>query len=723
MANNWGRKETLVFPPHVPIYTYSAIATALLLSLLFGWEHLRFGTTPLEKAYNGAYLRASIGSIFKAHGSYSLVYLGGPKVQPRRAVPVDFEEGETVFPDGHRVPVQLSALPLSQGFRGFYNGRPETFTDAAMSRWLRGAIFERDSLLGSYSVSFAWCGVCLVALLCLSIPADMKRFRMMKYGRLLRGPILLTPEQFARKEQGDGIGFQTTEMGKLMRIPAKKEAQHFQIMGDTGVGKTQLITQILVQIAKRGDSAVVYDPASEYVQRFYNESRGDVILNPLDARCPYWGPAQEMESNAEADAIAASLYQPTTDAKDEFFHSTPAQIFAHLLRYGPTPHQLADWLASDEELLAKVEGTEMAFYIDRNAGPQRAGVLSSLGLVAKSFRLLPKKTEAKGTWNARSWSKTREGWVFITSRPPERDTLRPLHSLWIDLLVMRLLTEPKPNQKQVWSVIDELASLQRLPQLHTAITENRKSKNPMVLGFQGKAQLEVIYGHLAEVMLSQPATRIFMKTAEPKAADWISEAIGKVEIERVRETKYDGSKHGRNYSLDRQIEPLIMSSEITGLDDRHAFLKLGNNAARFDFDYLDLPKPTPGFVKRGGADGELSFDPDTLEPRRPAGKTAPAAGTAPAAPAPPPPATPAVQITEQTTAKATQDGEVGTEETEHRKRRSKRKKITSSGVEPEAERVPEVIEAECLQGDNDHRKDLIDEKHAHQLQHHELSRM
>jgi type IV secretory pathway TraG/TraD family ATPase VirD4 len=46
-------------------------------------------------------------------------------------------------------------------------------------------------------------------------------------------------------------------------------------------------------------------------------------------------------------------------------------------------------------------------------------------------------------------------------------------------------------------------------QLHTAITENRKSKNPLVLGFQGKAQLEVIYGHLAEVMLSQPATKIF----------------------------------------------------------------------------------------------------------------------------------------------------------------------------------------------------------------------
>ncbi len=322
------------------------------------------------------------------------------------------------------------------------------------------------------------------------------------------------------------------------------------------------------------------------------------------------------ESNAEADAIAASLYQPATAEKDEFFHQTPAQIFAHLLKLGPTPHQLAEWMASDTELMKRVEGTEMAFYIDRKAGPQRAGVLSSLGLVAKSFRLLPEKSEGRPVWNARTWAKERKGWIFITSRPPERETLRPLHSLWIDLLVMRLLTMPQPGQKPVWFVIDELASLQKLPQLHTAITENRKSKNPIVLGFQGKSQLEVIYGHLAEVILSQPATKIFMKTAEPKAAEWISEAIGKVEIERLKETKFDGSRSGKNFTVDRQVEPLVMGSEISGLDDRHAYLKLGNAVARFAFDYLDLPTPTPGFVPRAAADGGLSFDPDTLEPRR-----------------------------------------------------------------------------------------------------------
>jgi hypothetical protein len=147
-------------------------------------------------------------------------------------------------------------------------------------------------------------------------------------------------------------------------------------------------------------------------------------------------------------------------------------------------------------------------------------------------------------------------------------------------------------------VLDELASLQRLPQLHTAITENRKSRNPIVLGFQGKAQLEVVYGHLAEVMLSQPATKIFLKTTEPNAAEWVSRAIGKVEIERMKETHFDGSRSGRNFSLDRQTEPLVLDSEISGLDNLHAFMKYGNYVARFSFPVLQMPATQQKFLER-----------------------------------------------------------------------------------------------------------------------------
>jgi type IV secretory pathway TraG/TraD family ATPase VirD4 len=236
--------------------------------------------------------------------------------------------------------------------------------------------------------------------------------------------------------------------------------------------------------------------------------------------------------------------------------------------------------------------------------------------------MLPPKEKAARSWSATEWSEKRQGWIFITSKPSEREALRPLHSLWIDLLVLRLLNEPKGNQRPVWFVLDELASLQRLPQLHTAITENRKSRNPLVLGFQGKAQLEVIYGHMAEVMLSQPATKVFLKTTEPKAAEWVSNAIGKVEIERIRETHYDGTRSGKNFSLDRQVEPLVLDSEISGLANKRAFLKLGNHVARFSFAYSDIPASTLAFVPRPIEDDDLGFDPKTLE-KKPAKSVSP----------------------------------------------------------------------------------------------------
>jgi type IV secretory pathway TraG/TraD family ATPase VirD4 len=594
--------------------SYLAVAAALLLTCLLLWQRVRFAMPPLEQAYIGDYMRARAGTTFHLNNSYQLVFLGGGKAKPRLAFPFDFTAGNMTLPSGKTAPFALAELARAEGYKFPFRAPARKYTDASMYRWLHNIVFDHKGLLALFAARLIGGGVILIALLAWAVPQDIKRFRQMKYGRVLRGPVMLTPRQFNRVAKGEGVGFVTTESRRMMRIPRRKEAQHFQIMGDTGVGKSQLIMQILRQIRDRKESAIIYDPACEYIQRFFDKDRGDIILNPLDDRCPYWGPAQEMESNVEADAIAASLYQRKTDVIDEFFHDTPAQIFAHLLKLGPTPHQLAAWMASDTELLNRVQGTEMAFYIDRKAGPQRAGVLSSLGLVAKGLRLLPEKDENRPLWTARTWAKTRQGWIFITSHTEVRDALRPLQSLWIDLLVMRLLTAPQPGQRPVWFVIDELASLQKLPQLHTAITESRKSRNPLVLGFQGKAQLEVTYGHLAEVMLSQPATKIFMKTAEPKAAEWISEAIGKVEIERLKETKFDGSRSGKNFTVERQIEPLVMGSEISGLDDRHAYLKLGNHVARFAFDYLDLPTPTDSFIPRKTADGGLAFDPDTLKP-------------------------------------------------------------------------------------------------------------
>src|SRR6202000_2446147 len=113
-----------------------------------------------------------------------------------------------------------------------------------------------------------------VILLPFAVGKDVDRQKQLKYGRRLKGPELLTPQQFNKVVRGDGIGFKTDEMKDMIRIPAKAEAQHMQFIGDTGAGKSALMFQVLRQVRSRGDAAIIYDPAREFVKRFYDPARG-----------------------------------------------------------------------------------------------------------------------------------------------------------------------------------------------------------------------------------------------------------------------------------------------------------------------------------------------------------------------------------------------------------------------------------------------------------------
>ena len=594
----FGRKETIIWPPHKPIYTLGAMFLAVIATGFFVYIRFALALTPLERFYLPTYIKTSIAPTFRSSGKYQMLLIGDGGRHAWYAREEDVQAGSTEQVNTKPLPLALSDAARRRGVKFLYRSVPLVFQNTELNKYLKQQIYDGQNLTEIFGWPMIFGALFLVGQLPFSIPKDIRRRKEMKYGRRLKGPILVTPKQFNKAIRGMGIGLKVDRCSELLRVPLRAEDQHFEIIGDTGSGKTTIILQMLRQIQTRGHSAILYDPACEFIERFYDSSRGDIVLNPLDRRCPYWGPSEELVRRAEARTIAASLFQPTNDKKGEFFTESPQKIFAHLLLDLPSPQQLVEWMSHPEEIDRRVRHTELASLIDPSAPQQRSGVLGSLSLIADSFRLLPKKEDAKTEWTAREWSKERKGWIFITSQPAEREALRPLHSLWIDMLVLRLLSAPKPEQHPVWFVLDELASLQKLPQLHTAITENRKSRNPIVLGFQGKAQLEVIYGHLAEVMLSQPATKIFLKTTEPNAAEWVSRAIGKVEIERMKETHFDGSRTGRNFALDRQTEPLVLDSEISGLENLHAYLKHGNYVARFSFSVLDVPATKPNFIER-----------------------------------------------------------------------------------------------------------------------------
>jgi type IV secretory pathway TraG/TraD family ATPase VirD4 len=599
MSGLWGRGEYQGWPTRWPVSTFGAFLIAFAVGVgIFVYQNTVVWT-PLQRWYWNQYLGSEV---FPTRGDqtshYRVLAKLDRKNQARLAVDADVVPG----PMQGR---QLIPFTLSQQAR--QAGATElavnavSYTSQHMHSLLAEWIYNKqspDDLLGP--AFYGGLGTFVLGLI-LAIPRDRERARIVQHGRRLKGPQMVTVKEFNQWSGASGIGFATTKKKETLSIPRSFESSHVMIMGDSGAGKSVLQRQLLMQITVRQETAIVYDPALEYTPQFFNPERGDLILNPLDVRCPYWSPCDEVIHEAEALTLATSLF-PDKPRENTFFVEGPRKIFAHLLTLKPTPEKLVWWMSHEEELDRLLKGTELAAFIYRGAGPQRGGVLGALNMVADSLKLLPKQSETKQRWATEEWARRKSGWLFLTSTPRFRERLLPLMSLWLDTLVLRLMNQGDPAMRHAWFVLDELASLQKLPQLHTALTENRKSGNPVVIGFQGRSQLELIYGHQAEAMLSQPATKIFLHTSEPRAAKWISDTIGEVEIERLKETvntgRFFASARSKSYHTERRVEALVLPSEISGLSRLHALVKVDNLVVPFSFPYLVLQKIQPGFVPR-----------------------------------------------------------------------------------------------------------------------------
>ena len=221
MATQWGRKETVIWPPQVPIYTIGTLilAVPILMSLLFGL----YLTKPfLARNYTGDYLKSAAGSEFKLHNSFRLIYLISGKRAPRVAQPEDFVPGTTRLPNGKEISVQLSPEATAQGYRSFARGPERKIADEPLYEWFRAAIFGGDDVLSAYGPALIEAGGIVLFLFCFAVPWDFKRGKRMKYGRLLRGPVMSAPKQFNEILKGEGLGIPTDEKGDLalrMHIP------------------------------------------------------------------------------------------------------------------------------------------------------------------------------------------------------------------------------------------------------------------------------------------------------------------------------------------------------------------------------------------------------------------------------------------------------------------------------------------------------------------------
>ncbi|MBF5059074.1 helicase HerA-like domain-containing protein [Candidatus Neptunochlamydia vexilliferae] len=383
---------------------------------------------------------------------------------------------------------------------------------------------------------------------------------------------------------------------KMGSIPLLKnsETQHMLICGATGTGKTNALRQLISQIRKRGERAVIIDTTGDFVTRFYHEEK-DILFNPYDPRSKTWHPWCECQHDYQFKQLVSSLIPKNTHAYDDFFpEAARAVIFEMLMKHHHLEHHDIEGFVQDlltksvSELYQDLKDTEARIYVDPEG--ERTAV-SIRATIANSIRHLTTLKNSPDPFSIREWILSEKtNMLFLSCQPEQREALNVLMSVWLSTAfnAMRARTP-----KKTWFIIDELHSLQKLEYLEETLAELRKYGGAIVLATQNISQLDKIYGHHgAKIILDQCATKVSFRQSDLEIAKRMSGFFGQREFQETREGLSYGAhqmRDGVNLSNLEKTKATVTPTEILNLPDLEAFIKLPGNypALKTKFFYKD----------------------------------------------------------------------------------------------------------------------------------------
>lgn len=434
--------------------------------------------------------------------------------------------------------------------------------------------------------------------------------------------------------------------------PVGNETIHTIVTGASGTGKTVLITDLIDQIRKNGDRAIIYDRMGTFVSRFYNGEeidglirrtqddpnitpdrkeelyrqfnlKRDIILNPLDSRAPYWSIFNEARDKIDFDNIASALIPEKASNIDTFWNEAARTMFSSVANKmkesgNISNKELTNVLLKNRltEAAKLAMGTEAQSIIDE-ANPKTAlSVMAMLATNLKSLTVLRDqkiKTDENGevkeeeeAFSIRKWiqGEEQEGFLFVSSRADRHETLKPLISTWLDIAINSLLSLKQSTNRKIWIIIDELPSLHYLPNLQTGLAEARQFGGCFVLSMQLMAQLEAIYGtQKARATSGLCRNRVILNTPDEDTAKWCSDNLGRAEIKEVKESQsfgHNDMKDGVSINTQDIQRNIVLSTEIMQLGNLNAYIKFGGDfpIALSKFEYRKFCEVADGYIER-----------------------------------------------------------------------------------------------------------------------------
>ncbi|NRA73722.1 MAG: type IV secretion system DNA-binding domain-containing protein [Rickettsiales bacterium] len=427
------------------------------------------------------------------------------------------------------------------------------------------------------------------------------RGKTLKRNKNLRGSFLISIRQLKRSIRKHNKRFKDYKPCEIVGIPyvgqgskysyTSGEQSHTLLVGATGSGKTKIIKDLLMELHKRKQKAIIIDVKGDYIKNFYCKSAGGIILNPMDERGANWNIWKETDPLKGFLTIAKGLL-PKDSKLDPVWNQAARLVFAEMAKMywnaGLSLSEFADViLKTDIKTLEKLLANSPANKTI-NTGLEKAA-LSVLMVLSNDLTPMKLYRSNKDCFSITEWVQdaSKGGFLFISSLADAKADLNPIISAQVSIAVnaIRSLREDS-NTPKVWFILDELSDFSDpISGLQDGLTMARSSGGCFVLGTQDMSSLDKIYSHQSvKTIANNCKTKLFL-SVDSDAAEWCSRTLGEGEVEEWHEGLQYGAntiRDGVSVNRSKTMRRAVLAGEFTNLKTGEGYIKMsGFNPAHF----------------------------------------------------------------------------------------------------------------------------------------------
>ena len=371
------------------------------------------------------------------------------------------------------------------------------------------------------------------------------------------------------------------------RVALADETKHFKFIGTTGTGKSTAICEVLKGALERGDRAIIADPDGGYLRRFYDERRGDVILNPFEPKAAKWDLYGEITNDYDVNQLSRSLI-PDHEGSERSWRAYGRTFLSAVVKQThdggvKDVKELFRLLATAKtgELKTLVAGTPAQPFLEDDNRKMFDSIRSVTISAVEALEYIGK--QAGSPLSVRDWVNNGKGVLFIPYHAGQIAAMRSTISAWMRLAIFETMNREE-GDRRLWFAVDELDALGQIDGLKDALARLRKFGGRCLLGFQSIAQVSGTYGRAeAQTIVENCGNTLILRCAGSEnggTSQFASRLIGQREVVRTTESR---SRRGFQLmssvtrSEHRNVEFAVLDSEIEQLPDLKGYLKFASS--------------------------------------------------------------------------------------------------------------------------------------------------